>query len=164
MISTSDELLDLLVSYGIAAKTYSHAPVHTVAESKDLRGEIAGLHTKNLFLRDKKRNFYLIVTEENTKIDLLSLGPKVDANGKLSFASPDALNEILGIPPGAVSLLAAVNDVEKRVAIVIDKTLLKSNQINCHPLTNTRTTSLSKSDIATFLSATGHDPRYISMS
>ena len=164
MISTSDELLDLLVSYGIAAKTYSHAAVHTVAESKDLRGEIAGLHTKNLFLKDKKRNFYLIVTEENTKIDLLSLGPKVDANGKLSFASPDALNEILGVSPGAVSLLAAVNDVEKRVAIVIDEALLKSNQINCHPLTNTRTTSLSKSDIATFLSATGHDPRYISMS
>lgn len=163
MTATSDELLDLLKSYGISAKTHDHAPVQTVAESQNLRGEIVGSHTKNLFLRDKKRNFYLIVTEEATKVDLRSLGQVIGANGNLSFASADALNEVLGIAPGAVSLLAAINDVSKKVTIVIEEALLESAVINCHPLTNTRTTSLSKSDIGTFLSKTGHEPRYISM-
>lgn len=161
MITTSDKLLAILKDYGILAKTYEHPPVHTVEESRNLRGDIPGIHTKNLFLRDGKRNFYLIVADERTKIDLKSLTSKIGANGKLSFASSDALNDILGIQPGSVSLLAVINDLGKRVNVIIDESLLASSLINCHPLVNTRTTSLSKEDIKAFLSATGHEARYL---
>ncbi|KQW20970.1 hypothetical protein ASC80_12470 [Afipia sp. Root123D2] len=164
MIFTSNELLAFLKDHGILAKTYEHPPVHTVEESRELRGDIPGVHTKNLFLRDAKRNFYLVVTGESTKINLKSLGPKIGANGKLSFAAPDALNDVLGIQPGSVSLLAAINDADKRATVVIDEALLAENPINCHPLTNTRTTSLSKDDILAFLTATGHALHYFSSS
>jgi Ala-tRNA(Pro) deacylase len=158
----SEEVLSYLDRHGIAAKTYEHLPVHTVEESRELRGNIPGVHSKNLFLRDSKRNFFLVVTNEETRINLKALGPRIGAKGGLSFGSQDALMEILGIAPGSVSLLAAVNDPEKRVTIVLDEALLKVSLVNCHPLSNEFTTSLSPEGIAAFLSATGHAPLYIS--
>lgn len=46
---TPDALLDFLAARGIPATTYSHPPLHTVAQSKVLRGDIPGAHTRNLF-------------------------------------------------------------------------------------------------------------------
>jgi len=44
-----------------------HARVFTVAESVSLRDEIPGGHTKNLFVKDKKDNFFLLTVEETDK-------------------------------------------------------------------------------------------------
>ena len=159
----SDELLKYLESNGIDAETFEHPPVHTVEESRALRGDISGIHTKNLFLRDSKKNYFLFVTDESANVQLKALGRKIGAKGNLSFASPDALSELLGIEPGSVSLLATINDIGRKVAVVIDKHLLSASTINCHPLTNMRTTSLSKEGVAAFLTSIGHTPLYISL-
>jgi Ala-tRNA(Pro) deacylase len=159
----SDELLKYLGNSGINAKTFEHPAVHTVEESRALRGDIPGVHTKNLFLRDSKKNYFLFVTDESASIQLKALGRKIGAKGNLSFGSADALMELLGILPGSVSLLAVINDTEKKVTVVIDEQLLRASAINCHPLTNTRTTSLSKDDLAAFLASTGHSPIYVSL-
>ena len=156
------EVLNYLERIGIMAKTYEHAAVHTVEESRELRGKIPGIHTKNLFLRDSKKKFFLVVTDEATQINLKALGPRIGAKGGLSFGSPEALMQNLGITPGSVSLLAAVNDSEKRVTVVLDEALLKAPLVNCHPLSNQFTTSLSPEGISAFLSATGHPPLHIS--
>ena len=68
----------------------------------------------------------------------------------------------LGVTPGSVSLLAAVNDPEKRVMVVLDEALMKAPLVNCHPLSNQFTTSLSPEEINAFLSATAHVPLQIS--
>jgi Ala-tRNA(Pro) deacylase len=162
-MQNSDELLKYLESNGISARTFEHPPVHTVEESRALRGDIPGAHTKNLFLRDGKKNYFLVVTDESANVRLKPLVRKIGAKGSLSFASPEALMELLGIQPGSVSLLAAINDIGKKVAVVIDEQLLTASAINCHPLTNTRTTSLSSEGVATFLKSTGHTPLYISL-
>lgn len=158
----SEDVLGYLERHGIAAKTYQHAPVHTVEESRELRGDIPGIHTKNLFLRDGKKNFFLVVTNEETRINLKALAPRIGAKGGLSFGSPDALLQVLGITPGSVSLLALVNDTEKRVTVALDDALLKAEVVNCHPLDNRFTTSLSPEGIAKFLSTTGHAPLHVS--
>src|SRR5580692_10932346 len=103
---TSDELLKHLESNGISAETFEHPPVHTVEESRQLRGNIPGIHTKNLFLRDGKKNYFLFVTDESAAVHLKSVARKISARGGLSFGSPEALMELLGIEPGSVSLLA----------------------------------------------------------
>jgi len=158
----SEEVLSYLERHGIIAKTYEHAPVHTVDESRELRGNIPGVHTKNLFLRDSKKNFFLVVTDEKIRINLKVLGPRIGAKGRLSFGSPDVLMQTLGVTPGSVSLLAAVNDSEKRVTTVLDEALLKASLVNCHPLSNQFTTSLSPEGIVAFLSTTAHTPLYVS--
>ncbi len=153
---TPDDVLSYLAAHGIAAQTYSHPAVHTVAESQALRGDIPGAHTKNLFLRDGKKTYFLVTLEENRAVDLKALRALIGARGGLSFASADALIEHLGVLPGAVSLLALANDVDKRVQVVIDASLLEASMVNCHPLTNEKTTSLTPAELRVFLQATGH--------
>jgi Ala-tRNA(Pro) deacylase len=162
-MNQSDELLAYLESNGIEASTFEHPAVHTVEESKSLRGDIPGLHTKNLFLRDGKKNYFLFVTDEDAAVNLKQLARKVGAKGGLSFGSADALMELLGIQPGAVSVLAAVNDKERKVRIVLDRRLADAVAINCHPLSNQRTTSLSRASLEKFLAVTGRDPSYIDL-
>ncbi|WFU38091.1 prolyl-tRNA synthetase associated domain-containing protein [Bradyrhizobium sp. CB82] len=160
-MTESDALLAYLKNNGIKAHTFQHLAVHTVEESKSLRGDIPGLHTKNLFLRDVKKNYYLFVTDEDATINLKQLARRIGAKGGLSFGSPDALLEMLGIRPGAVSVLAIVNDEQGRVKLVLDRKLTNTTAINCHPLSNERTTSLSQEAFAKFLATTGREAVYI---
>ncbi|WP_455996822.1 prolyl-tRNA synthetase associated domain-containing protein [Bradyrhizobium sp. LeoA1S1] len=162
-MNQSDELLAYLESNGIEARTFRHPPVHTVEESKSLRGDIPGLHTKNMFLRDGKKNYFLFVTDEDAVINLKQLARKIGAKGGLSFGSAAALLELLGIQPGAVSVLAVVNDKERKVKVVLDQRLAGVATINCHPLSNQRTTSLSREALEKFLAVTGRDPSYIDL-
>jgi len=69
------------------------------------------------------------------------------------------MRQALGIEPGAVTPLAAMNDRDRRVTVVLDAELMRHEIINCHPLVNTMTISMSASDLLRFLEATGHDPR-----
>ena len=65
-----EDLFAVLDQLGIAHKTHWHEPVFTVAESQSLRDEIAGAHTKNLFLKDKKGQYFLVTLEEDANVDL----------------------------------------------------------------------------------------------
>lgn len=162
-MNDSNELLAYFEKSGIRFRNFEHAPVHTVEESKLLRGDIPGVHTKNLFLRDGKKNFYLFVTDEDATINLKSLARKIDAKGSLSLGSTDALMEMLGIRPGAVSVLAIINDSKKQVKLILDRKLVEVTAINCHPLSNQRTTSLSPEALLKFLKSTGHEVTYVDL-
>jgi Ala-tRNA(Pro) deacylase len=162
-VNDSDTLLAHLEKNGVNARTFQHPAVHTVEESKALRGDIPGLHTKNLFLRDGKKNYFLFVTEEDATINLKQLAKKIGAKGGLSFGSPEALLEMLGIRPGAVSVLAIVNDGQGRVRLILDRKLAGARAINCHPLSNERTTSLSQEAFAQFLAAAGREAVYVDL-
>ena len=153
-----EDLLTRLDALGIIHRTTDHAPVFTVEESRGLRGLIAGAHTKNLFLRDNKKTFFLVTLEEERAVDLKRLRGLIGAKGGLSFASPEALFEHLGIRPGSVSPFAAVNDEAAIVRVFLEKDLLAAEIVNCHPLINTKTTSIAPADLVAFLKATGHEP------
>ena len=157
----SDEILKFLGDKGIAAKTFEHPPVHTVEESRALRGDIAGVHTKNLFLRDGKKRYFLFVTDEGAAIHLKSLARTIGAKGGISFGSAEALKEHLGIEPGSVSILALFNDVNKQVTPVLDARLQSAEAVNCHPLINSRTTSLSPEALKGFLDAIGREAMFV---
>ena len=68
--ATPDDLFARLTELNIATVTHHHAPLHSVAESQELRGELPGGHCKNLFLKDKKGVLWLIVTLEDKQIDM----------------------------------------------------------------------------------------------
>src|SRR6185437_14458252 len=87
MAAAPDELFAYLDRLGIAHKTVSHPPLFTVDESRALRGQIPGGHTKNLFLRDKKDAAFLVVALEDEAIELKSLHRLLGASGRFSFGS-----------------------------------------------------------------------------
>jgi len=159
MAATPDDLFAFLDRLGIAHRTVSHPPLFTVEESQALRGQIPGGHTKNLFLKDKKGALFLVTALEQATIELKSLHRRLGASGRFSFGSAEALRDALGVEPGAVTPLAAINDPGNLVTVVLDQALMAHAVINCHPLRNTMTTSLARDDLVKFLEATGHRPR-----
>jgi Ala-tRNA(Pro) deacylase len=159
MATTPDQLFAALDSLGIAHSTIKHRPLFTVEQSRALRGQIPGGHTKNLFLRDKKYALYLVVAEEDADIDLKGLHRLLGANGRFSFGSADLLREVWGVEPGAVTPFGAINDAEGRVTVVLDAAMMAHDTLNYHPLVNTMTTSIKRGDLVKFLQSTGHEPR-----
>ncbi len=161
--ATPEMLLARLAELGIAYSRHEHPPLFTVEDSKRLRGALPGGHCKNLFLRDKKRNLFLLVTLEDRPIDLKSLRAALGAAGNLSFGSADLLMEVLGVIPGAVTPFALINDRERRVTVFLDKKMLTYDPLNYHPLSNTLTIAVKPDDLLRFIRAGGHEPRIIDL-
>ena len=158
MGATKEDLFAKLAELGIATTTHEHPALHTVEESRALRGEIAGAHSKNLFLKDKKGVLWLIVALEDTPIDLKTLHKHI-GSGRLSFGKPDLMREVLGVEPGSVTPFALINETTREVNVILDEALLAHETLNFHPLVNTATTSISRDDFEKFLAACGHRPR-----
>jgi Ala-tRNA(Pro) deacylase len=163
MPASPDELFAALDRLGIAHPTVRHPPLFTVEQSQSLRGTIAGGHTKNLFLRDKKGALFLVTALEDATIELKSLHPRLGATGRFSFGSSDLMMETLGVVPGAVTPFGVINDTAHRVAVVLDAALMEHAVINAHPLVNTMTTSIARQDLLKFLESTGHPPRIVAV-
>ncbi|WP_419906979.1 prolyl-tRNA synthetase associated domain-containing protein [Hoeflea sp.] len=161
---TDEELFAALDEMGIAHQTKTHPPVFTVSESQSLRDAIPGGHTKNLFLKDKKDNFFLVTVEEDAEINLKTIHPLIGAKGRVSFGKPDKLMAFLGVIPGAVTAFGVINDTQGQVQMVLDAALLEHEIINAHPLRNDATTSIGRDDLLRFLEATGHKPLIVALS
>jgi Ala-tRNA(Pro) deacylase len=164
MPKTEAELFSFLDSLGIRTTTRRHPPLYTVADSQALRGEIAGGHTKNLFLKDKKDNFFLLTVDEEAVVDLRQVHTLIGAASRVSFGKPEMLMELLGVAPGAVTVFGLINDTRRRVRIVLDRALMENATINAHPLTNEATTSIAAADLVRFIEATGHDAAILKVS
>ena len=157
--ASPDDLFAYLDSLGIAHQTVTHAPVFTVEESRGLHSRVPGVHSKNLFLRDKKGTLFLVVASEDAAIELKSLHRALGASGRFSLGSAELLRETLGVEPGSVTPFAAINDKAGRVTVVLDAAMMAHEVLNFHPLTNTGTTTISRQGLVKFLEATGHPPR-----
>lgn len=158
------DLFEFLDRLGIAVSTVSHPPLFTVADSQGLRGDIPGGHTKNLFLRDRKDNLFLVTAEEDARIDLKQIHHVIGAAGRVSFGKPEALLHHLGVTPGAVTPFGLINDGPAAVTFVLDEALLRHETINAHPLTNEATTSIATQDLLRFVRATGREPLVLKVS
>ncbi len=149
MLSKSD-LLELLRVKGLDFQIYNHEPLFTVEDSENLRGEIKGAHTKNLFLKNKKDSFFLFSCDENARVDLKHFSKSINAKN-LSFANEDYLKKYLGVKPGSVSPYALLNDKEDKVSFFLDEKLFKSEIVNFHPLVNTTTITIKTKDFVNFI-------------
>lgn len=163
-VKSKQDLFNALDALEIEYKNFNHEPVFTVEESTSLRDDIPGGHTKNLFLKDKKSNYFLVTLEESAIVDLKVIHTLIGAKGRVSFGKPEKLMEYLGVAPGSVTALSVINDTETNVTMVIDAPLLENDIINCHPLLNDATTSISRDDLIKFAKHFGHDPLIIKVS
>jgi Ala-tRNA(Pro) deacylase len=159
MPATPDDLFAFLDGLAIRHTTVRHPPLFTVEESRSLRGKIAGGHTKNLFLKDKRGVLYLVTTLEDAEIELKSLHRRLGASGRFSFGSAEQMLATLGVEPGSVTPFGVINDTDRRVTVVLDDVMMAHAILNFHPLANTMTTSIGRDDLVRFLAATGHHPR-----
>lgn len=155
-----DRLLKALDDLGLKTNTLRHEAVFRVGEGDDIKAQLPGAHTKNLFLKDDKGQLWLISAEQSTQIPLKAL-PKVIGSGRMSFGSEVRLYDALGVRPGSVTALALINDPDHRVRFVLDRVLYEAEQVNFHPLVNTATTTLTQTDFRTFLTHLGRVPQVV---
>jgi len=160
MSTTPEQLLQHLNDLGIAFSVTEHAAVFTVDEARTLRGEIPGGHCKNLFLKDKKGQLWLVVCLEDAQIDLKALPDRIGAS-RISFGKAELLIEVLGVEPGSVTPFALINDKGKNVSVVLDANMMEFEKVSYHPLINTATVTLSPADLLRFIGSCGHAPQII---
>ncbi|WP_135211890.1 prolyl-tRNA synthetase associated domain-containing protein [Vitreimonas flagellata] len=155
--ATEEDLFARFDALGIKHATTRHRPVFTVEEGADLKAQMPGGHSKNLFLKDKKGAIFLLCALGETVIDLNAVS-KVLGAGRFSFGSAERLKEYLGVEPGSVTIFALINDPERRVTLVLDEGLLAHDPVNFHPLKNDATTAISPADLLKFIAALGREP------
>lgn len=159
-VKTREDLLRFLAQVGVEPTTRDHPPIFTVGEGEDLKAAIPGAHTKNLFLKDGRGQFWLVSAESHASIDLKRLHTVI-GSARLSFGKPEAMMETLGVTPGSVTAFGLINDVGHQVRFVLDRTLAEAGQLNFHPLTNTATTTVSGEGFRRFLAAIGVVPMVV---
>jgi Ala-tRNA(Pro) deacylase len=150
-----DRLLEFLAGAGIDAPIVSYPAHTTVKEGKRLRGDLPGVFTKNLLLKDKKHALFFVTAQEDTEIDLKTLHTKIGARGRLGFAAPDTMVDLLHVTPGTATPLALFNDTARSVTLVVDHALEGAEQLNFHPMIHTESIGLTWAQFTTFASACG---------
>lgn len=160
--SPPSRLFARFAALGIPVETHRHAPVFTVEEAKFLRGQLPGGHCKNLFLRCKRKQSWLVVCDEDRAVDLNVLAKTLGA-GRFSFGSADRLRETLGVEPGSVTPFALINDPQATVKVILDAGMMAFDPLNYHPLINTMTTAIGRDDLVRFIRACGHDPQVVDL-
>lgn len=154
---TPEGLLARLTDRGIAYTLHHHPAFFTVAEGEAFEKNIPGLHCRNLFLRDKKKQNFLLCLQNATKVDLKKL-PALIGSDRLSFGSADRLWEYLGVTPGSVCAYAIANDRGQDVKICLDASMMGAEIVNFHPLINTMTIGVAPQDLVRFIESCGRTP------
>lgn len=158
-----ERLATAFAALGLDPPTVEHDAAFTVDDARALRGTIDGLHTKNLFLKDKKGALFLVTAPEDATIDLKRLHVALGARGRLSFAPRETMVEVLGIEPGSVTPLAVVNDDSGRVTAVFDRAVATATSVNVHPLRNTATTTLAGKALLALMDHFAHAPLVVDL-
>lgn len=156
MFSSEDEFLTFLQSHRFVYQRSEHPAVFTCEEAEQHYPDVSAVSTKNLFLCDKKaRRFFLAVTTCQKSVDLSSLAEMLGVP-HLRFASEENLMRLLGVTRGSVTMMGLANDTEHKVGLWLDKEIWQAEKFLCHPLVNTATLVLSKSEMERFFQVTGH--------
>lgn len=101
---------------------------------------------KNLFIRDdKKRNYYLIMVQEDKKSNLKKFQEQFDTR-KLSFVSENDLMSILGLVKDSITLFGLLNNEEYKVQFYIGKKF-SDVKLGIHQLENTAIIWISGKDL-----------------
>lgn len=157
------ETLQLLDREGISYELYEHVAVFTVAEAVAAHIPHSEFGAKNLFLRDDKhRAYYLVVLPDWKSVSLREIQECLGSR-RLSFASNKDLAAMLGLIPGSVTPLGALNDVEHRVEVVIDRGIVDAGHVAVHPCDNTATVLLAADDLVELLRRHGAKVRVVAL-
>lgn len=161
MGTMTKDVFEILDSLSIHYERIDHPAVYTSEEARQLVPHRPAKAAKNLFLRDKKgKRHILLVVGDQKNVQFKDIERQTGLT-YLSLGSPARLERHLGVTPGAVSLLALVNDSEGKVDVLIDRDLWEGEEIQAHPLVNTATVVMAIADMEQFIEHSGHSIQFV---
>ncbi len=149
-----DTLAAAFAALGIEAPCVEHPPLRTVAEAHAHWDHLPGMAVKNLFIKDSGRQYWLVTLPSEPQVDTKVLATLIGSK-RISFGSADDLRSILGIEPGSVTPLAAINDTGRQVRVVLHAAMADAAAVLVHPLVNTATLIMKPADLLRFMDAHG---------
>lgn len=154
---TKQEIYAFLDARQIKHEITEHPAVYNMEELARVQLPYPDRDAKNLFVRDdKRRSYYLITVRGDKRVNLKEFRRK-QGTKPLTFASPEELQAILGLIPGAVTPFGLLNDVDCRVHFYIDRDFWQgSGLIGVHPNDNTATVWLKAEDLVAVLREHGN--------
>ena len=153
------ETYRLLQELGIPFDRVDHDPAWTMDDCVAISQVLGADICKNLVLTPRNRSaFYLLCLPGDKPFRTKDFSHQIGSS-RLSFATPEDMESLLGVQPGSASVLALMNDPDHRVTLAIDRQLLSAPWFGCHPCRNTSSLRLSTRDVLeVFLKHTGHAP------
>ena len=146
------EVYRFLEKKQIRYEVTEHPAVYNMQELEQVELPYPDRDAKNLFVRDdKRRNYYLITVQGDKRVNLKEFRRK-QGTKPLTFASPEELQQLLGLIPGAVTPFGLLNDTECKVHFYIDWDFWQgSGLIGVHPNDNTATIWLQAEELTALL-------------
>jgi len=152
-----DPLLQLLTENNFVFQLHHHEAICTVEAGRHLQAQIAGAHSKNLFIKDPKKHFFLVSVLENKRVDLKALA-KHYGKGRFSFGTAEELAEKLHLLPGSVTPYALMCDKDHTITFILDEDFLNFETVNFHPLQNDITLNMATQSFLRFFALINHSP------
>jgi len=147
-------IYDVLDKLNIDYTEITHKALFTVDDAREILNKIDGQGCKNLFLTNKKDNFYLVVMLEDKRANIKEL-ELILQEKHLTFAHEEDLYKILKLKKGSVTPLGIINDENNKVKLLIDKDLV-NKKLLFHPNVNTKTISIEYKDLIKFIEYAQH--------
>lgn len=144
-------LLSFLNQHNIVFDYYEHRPIFTVEEGEDIKHTIPGIHTKNLFLTDKKGQYFLVCVESSKRLPINQFRKLIWVKD-LSFATPEEMKKILNLTSGSVSLFGLIQQ-PTNLYLYLDEDLRVSKKVWRHPNRNDATIMIDHKNLEKFLNA-----------
>ena len=153
-----NDIYDLLNAKNISFTCTEHRPVYSMEELDALEMPADAVICKNLFLCNaQKTKFYLLMMPGDKVFKTKDLSSAIGSS-RLSFADPSDMEKYLDITPGSVSVMGLMNDTENHVQLIMDKPVVESELLGCHPCVNTSSLRMKTSDVMEkFLPAVRHE-------
>ena len=119
---------------------------------------------KTLFLCNRQQtNFYLFVTTSDKPFSTKNFSQAMGIS-RVSFASAEQLESMLGTKVGSASVLSLLHDPQQRVWLVLDRQAFEADWYGCSDTTTTGYMKLPTADLLDkFLPETGHTPQWIAV-
>lgn len=134
------------------------ANADTMEACLEIDGILEATVCKNLFLTNRQHtDFYLVMMPGDKVFKTKEITSQLGC-ARLSFASPEEMEQYLDITPGSVSILGLMNDKDNKVRLVVDEDVLKGEFVGCHPCINTSSLKIYTEDMfGKLLKAMNHD-------
>lgn len=148
----------LLEELNISYTYVDHEPALTMEDCAKIDKVLGVKMCKNLVLCNRqKTDYYLLLMPGNKVFKTKELSSQINS-ARLSFASGEAMEELLGVLPGSASVLGLIKDTEGKVRLLIDKDLLNEEYFGCHPCKNTSSIRFTTEDLLSkILPHLGHE-------
>ena len=157
-----DRVYDLLERLGVPFERVDHDAVGTIEGCAEIEKLLDIEICKNLFLRNSKGDqYYLLMIPGGKHLVTKDLAKKIGST-RLSFDTPEKMEEYLDITPGSVSVLGLMNDHENNIQLLVDNDIKKWEYFGCHPCINTSSLKIKTADLfSKILPAVGHEPVFV---